>query len=78
MYVPLKITLSSSDNTVITTFARIQAAHLTVGYGITLQNSRTPHKAYVWDVNHFPLQTQYSYRFTILLAGAQGLYAHSV
>jgi hypothetical protein len=41
------------------------------GLGITLRKSRAPYKAYVWDlVNHFPLPTQYRYRFTTLLAGA--------
>jgi len=38
-----------------------------------------PHRVYVWDLlNHFPLPTWYRYRFTTLLAGAQGLLAHPV
>jgi hypothetical protein len=36
-------------------------------------------KTCVWDfLNHFPLPTQYRYRFITLLAGAQGLFAHPV
>jgi hypothetical protein len=38
-----------------------------------------PPKACVWDfLNYFPLPTQYRYRFTTLLAGAQGLFVHPV
>jgi len=49
------------------------------GLGSMLQRSHTPHRAYVWDLlNHFPLSTWYRYRFTTLLAGAQGLLAHPV
>jgi hypothetical protein len=45
--------------------------------GSTLQKPRTP-QVYVRDLlnHHFPLPTQYRYRFTTFLAGAQGLFAH--
>jgi hypothetical protein len=50
-----------------------------LGFGSTLQKSCTLYKAYVWDfMKHFPLPTQYRYRFITLLAGVQGLFTHSV
>jgi hypothetical protein len=65
---------ATSDNTIITTLASIQAAHWEY-----ITKSCTPHKVYVGDfLNHFPLPTQYRYRFTTLLAHAQGLFTHPV
>jgi len=45
----------------------------------TLHKSHMPHKVYVWDfLNHLPLPVQYRYRFTTLLAGAQGLFTQPI
>jgi len=41
------------------------------GLVITLQKSRIPYKAHVWDfLNHFPPTTRHRYIFTTFLAGA--------